>query len=113
MRAALGSENSKRGLCAFVVLPGLGSAAYQHRTEDGVPRQDERRTGARQDGRGATSVHRPGRYINSSYKCCMLRTCAVKTLLAAGIVRLVVLPLQSGQPSTDSLLGPCGVLHAT
>ena len=30
-------ENSKPGFCAFVVLPGHHSAAYRHRTEDGVP----------------------------------------------------------------------------
>jgi hypothetical protein len=48
--AALGGENSKRGFCAFVVLPGYHSAAYRHRTEDGVAPLDERRAGARQDG---------------------------------------------------------------
>jgi integrase len=48
--AALGGENSKPGCCAFVVLPRHDSAAYRHRTEDGVPPQDERRAGARQDG---------------------------------------------------------------
>jgi transposase len=49
-RAALGSENSKPGFCAFVVLPGHHSAAYRHRAKDGVAPLDERRAGARQDG---------------------------------------------------------------
>jgi hypothetical protein len=48
----------------------------------------------------------PGRYIKTSYKCCMLQAWAVKTPLAAGIVTLVALPPQSGQPSTDWLPGP-------
>ena len=47
---ALGSENSEPGFRAFVVLPRHHSAAYRHRAEDGVPPQDERRAGARQDG---------------------------------------------------------------
>jgi hypothetical protein len=68
----LGSENSKPGFCAFTVLPRLHSAACRHRTEDGVPPQDERRAGARQDGHRAASVRRPARYIKTSYKCCML-----------------------------------------
>jgi len=49
------------GKSANIVLPRLHSAAYRHRTENGVLPQDERRIGARQDGYRATSVHRPGK----------------------------------------------------